>query len=291
MQSMQLEIRNLKVNYGNFTALSGVTLTLQSGGLTGLVGTNGAGKSTLIKTIATLLRPASGQILLDGTDICRNPNAIRRVLGYLPQDVPVYPNLSAWEYLAFLASVKGIDGESSRKQIKSLMKTLHLSDVGKKPLSQFSGGMRQRVGIIGALLGNPKIIIADEPTVGLDPQERAAVRNLITQLAADKIVLLSTHIVSDVEAAASNLILLKDGKVLFYGSPEKLAEHAEGHVWQCTFPDLTRVPQGFAVSSAVQGKSGINVKIVGAQPPVDRSAPASPTLEDACLYALRGESI
>lgn len=287
---MNLEIRNLTVNYGKFTALSNISLTLQSGGLTGLVGANGAGKSTLIKALSTLLRPASGQILLDGVNICQKPDAMRHVLAYLPQDVPVYPNLSAWEYLAFLASVKGLDGEKARKQIKFLMQTLHLSDVGKKHLSNFSGGMRQRVGIAGALLGDPKIIIFDEPTTGLDPQERVAVRNLLTRLASERIVLLSTHIVSDVEAAASKLVLLKSGKILFYGSPESLAEHAEGHVWQCTVPDLSRVPQGFAVSSAVQQKSGISVKIVGAQPPFGDSKPSVPTLEDACLFAMRGES-
>lgn len=288
---MDLEIRHLSVRYGHFTALSDVSLTLHSGGLTGLVGTNGAGKSTLLKTISTLLHPTSGQILLNGVNICNKPDAMKRVLGYLPQDVPVYPNLNAWEYLAFLASVKGLEEEKARKQIKSLMKALHLSDVGKKHLSQFSGGMRQRVGIAGALLGDPKIIIFDEPTTGLDPQERVAVRNLLTKLACDKIVLLSTHIVSDVEAAASKLVLLKSGKILFYGSPEELTGHAEGHVWQCSVPSIALLSQDLAVSSAVQQKSGISVKIVGAQPPFSDSKLSVPTLEDACLYAMRGESV
>ena len=287
---MNLVIHNLTIKYGKFTALSNISITLQSGGLTGLVGANGAGKSTLIKALSTLLRPTSGQILLDGVDICKKPDAMRNVLGYLPQDVPVYPSLNAWEYLAFLASVKGLTEEKATQQIRSLMKTLHLSDVGKKHLSDFSGGMRQRVGIAGALLGDPKIIIFDEPTTGLDPTERVAVRNLLMRLAADRIVLLSTHIVSDVEAAASSLILLKSGKVLFYGTPENLAEQAEGHVWQCSVPSLSTIPGGITVSSTVQEKSGINVKIVGEQPDFGNPEPSVPTLEDACLYAMRGES-
>ncbi len=286
---MNLEIHNLTIKYGKFTALSDISVTLRSGGLTGLVGANGAGKSTLIKALSTLLRPNHGQILLDGVDICKKPDAMRNVLGYLPQDVPVYPNLDAWEYLAFLASIKGLTEEKAKQQIKSLMKTLHLSDVGKKHLSQFSGGMRQRVGIAGALLGDPKIIIFDEPTTGLDPTERVAVRNLLTRLAADRIVLLSTHIVSDVEAAASNLILLKSGKILYYGSPESLAERADGHVWQCSVPSLSMIPSGITVSSTVQERSGIHAKIVGEQPSFVNSSPAAPTLEDACLYAMRGE--
>ena len=290
MISMNLEIHNLTIKYGKFTALSNISVTLRSGGLTGLVGANGAGKSTLIKALSTLLRPTDGQILLDGVDICKKPDTMRNVLGYLPQDVPVYPNLNAWEYLAFLASVKGLTEEKATQQIRSLMKTLHLSDVGKKHLSDFSGGMRQRVGIAGALLGDPKIIIFDEPTTGLDPTERVAVRNLLMRLAADRIVLLSTHIVSDVEAAASNLILLKSGKILYYGSPENLAEQAEGHVWQCSVPSLSTIPDGITVSSTVQERSGINVKIVGEQPSFGSPAPSVPTLEDACLYAMRGES-
>lgn len=290
MISMNLEIHNLTIKYGKFTALSDISITLRSGGLTGLVGANGAGKSTLIKALSTLLRPTGGQILLNGVNICKKPDAMRNVLGYLPQDVPVYPNLNAWEYLAFLASVKGLAEEKATQQIRSLMKALHLADVGKKHLSDFSGGMRQRVGIAGALLGDPKIIIFDEPTTGLDPTERVAVRNLLMRLAADRIVLLSTHIVSDVEAAASSLILLKSGIVLYYGSPENLAEQAEGHVWQCSVPSLATIPDGITVSSTVQERSGISVKIVGEQPCFGSPTPSVPTLEDACLYAMRGES-
>jgi ABC-type multidrug transport system ATPase subunit len=287
---MNLEIRNLSMSYGKAQALSDVTLTLRSGGLIGLVGPNGAGKSTLLKILATLLRPSRGQVLLDGTDILRKPDAMRRLLGYLPQDVPVYGSLSAWEFLAFMASVKKLKPSRARKQIASLMKTLHLSDVGKKPLSGFSGGMRQRVGIASALLGDPKVIIADEPTTGLDPRERVTLRSLLSGLASSRIVLLSTHIVSDVEAVASDLVVLKKGRVLFHGVPEALTARASGHVWEYTVPDFSQIPAGSSVSSAVQETEGIRVKTVGDRPTASDTSAASPTLEDACLYVMGGGS-
>ena len=288
---MNLEVRSLSMNYGKMQALSDVSFTLRSGGLIGLVGPNGAGKSTLLKILATLLRPSHGEILLDGRDIRKKPDAMRSVLGYLPQDVPVYGSLNAWEFLSFMASVKKLEPAAARKQIKSLMKTLHLSDVGRKPLSDFSGGMRQRVGIACALLGDPKVIITDEPTTGLDPRERVTLRSLLSGLARDRIVLLSTHIVSDVEAVASDLVVLKKGKVLFHGAPEELTVRADGHVWEYTVPDFSQIPAGSAVSSAVQGTGGIRVKTIGARPTAGDTRVASPTLEDACLYMIGGESL
>lgn len=288
---MNLEVRSLSMDYGKTQALSDVAFTLRSGGLTGLVGPNGAGKSTLLKILAMLLRPTRGEILLDGRDVRKKPDAMRSVLGYLPQDVPVYGSLNAWEFLSFMASVKRLKSAAAREQIGALMKTLHLSDVGRKPLSGFSGGMRQRVGIACALLGDPRVIIADEPTTGLDPQERVTLRSLLSGLAESRIVLLSTHIVSDVEAVASDLIVLKKGRVLFHGAPEALIAGADGHVWEYTVPDFSRIPAGSAVSSAVQGTAGIRVKTVGARPSAADVRAASPTLEDACLYRMGGESL
>lgn len=279
------------MNYGKAQALSDVNLTLKSGGLTGLVGPNGAGKSTLIKILATLLKPSQGEILLDGKDIRKKPDAMRSILGYLPQDVPVYENLNAWEFLSFMASVKKLESDAAREQIGSLMKMLHLSDVGKKPLSGFSGGMRQRVGIAAALLGDPKVIITDEPTTGLDPQERITLRSLLSGLARNRIVLLSTHIVSDVEAVASDLVVLKKGKVLFHGAPGELTAYAGGHVWEYSVPDFSRIPAGSVVSAAVQEAGGIRVKTVGTRPSAGDARAVPPTLEDACLYRMGGESL
>lgn len=287
---MQLEISNITMRYGSFTALDNVSVMLNSGGLTGLIGSNGAGKSTLLKIIATLLKPKSGEILLDGVNILKKPNAMRRVLGYLPQEVAVYPNLSAWEFLSYMAAVKGLPSGKAKEQISSLMSILHLSDVGKKQLSDFSGGMKQRVGIACALLGDPKVIIADEPTTGLDPQERVTLRNLLSELAESRIVILSTHIVSDVEAAASSLIVLKKGKMLFHGASDKLISLADGHVWEYTVGDMSQIPDSLAASSIVQGANGISVKSVGAVKPTENARPALPSLEDACLYAMRGDA-
>lgn len=284
---MKLEIRNLCVRYGSVRALDGVTFTLRSGGMTGLVGPNGAGKSTLLKTLATLLRPNKGEILLDGTDIVKKPAVMRRALGYLPQDVAVYPNLTAREFLAYMAAVKGLPRDEARKQADALLSLLHLSPADKKLLSGYSGGMRQRVGIACALLGDPKVIIADEPTTGLDPEERVTLRNLLSELAAERIVILSTHIVSDVEAAASGLVLLKGGRAIFEGTPDTLISGAAGHVWTYTAHGLAQVPGGPEVSSIVQKPDGYVVKTVGARPS-ETARPADSTLEDACLYALRG---
>ena len=283
---MKLEIRNLSVRYGKVRALDGINLTLRSGGMIGLVGPNGAGKSTLLKTLATLQRPDEGEIFLDGTDVTKKPAVMRRALGYLPQDVAVYPNLTAAEFLSYMAAVKGLPQEGARKQIDSLLNILHLSPSNKKPLFGYSGGMRQRVGIACALLGDPKVIIADEPTTGLDPQERITLRNLLSELSSERIVILSTHIVSDVEASASGLVLLKNGKVIFQGTPETLISDASGHVWTYRVSDPAKIPDGQAVSTIVQKADGYLVKSVGGQPAGD-AEPAETTLEDACLYALR----
>jgi ABC-2 type transport system ATP-binding protein len=288
---MEFEIQSLSMRYGKMQALSNVNLTLRSGGLIGLVGPNGAGKSTLLKILATLLRPTSGKILFEGEGILKKPYIMRNVLGYLPQDVPVYGSLNAWEFLSFMASVKRLEPAAAKEQIAFLMDTLHLSDVGKKPLSGFSGGMRQRVGIAATLLGDPKVIIADEPTTGLDPQERVTLRNLLSELARDRIVLLSTHIVSDIESVASDIVVLKKGRVLFHGAPEKLTAHADGFVWEYTVSDLSEIPHGSAVSTAVQGTDGIRVKTVGTKPSEAEAESVPPTLEDACLYMIGGEAL
>lgn len=286
---MKLEIRNLSVRYGSVHALDGVNMTLRSGGMTGLVGPNGAGKSTLLKTLATLQRPDGGEIYLDGVNVTKKPAVMRRALGYLPQDAAVYPNLTAREFLSYMAAVKGLPREGARKQIDALLSILHLSPASKKPLSGYSGGMRQRVGIACALLGDPRVIIADEPTTGLDPQERVTLRSLLSELASERIVILSTHIVSDVEAAASDLVLLKSGKVVFEGAPDELISGAAGHVWICTARDLAHVPSRREISSIVQKADGYIVKTVGTRPAED-ARPADSTLEDACLYALRGQA-
>ena len=215
----RLEIDGIAKRYRDVEALHPTTLTLEPG-ITGLLGPNGAGKSTLMRIIATVARPSAGALRWNGTDVLASPNALRRALGYLPQDAGAYPQLSADEFLRYVAALKGLPARAAARQIDALIESLNLAPARSRPLGGFSGGMRQRVGIAQALLGEPQLIVVDEPTVGLDPEERVRFRDLITQLGRERIVLLSTHIVSDVEAAASRIVILSGGVVRADGPPE-----------------------------------------------------------------------
>src|SRR5437763_9992729 len=219
---MKLTIEGVGKSYrGKVWALRDFSLELGSGVL-GLLGPNGAGKSTLMRILATITRPTSGGVLWNGTDIANKPDALRDVLGYLPQDFGIYPNLTVVEFLDYLAAVKGIRAANARKRIRDLLDIVNLSDAARRPLGGFSGGMRQRVGIAQALLNDPKLLIVDEPTAGLDPEERVRFRNLLSELGGERTVILSTHIVSDVEAAATEIALIARGRLLAHASPEKL---------------------------------------------------------------------
>jgi ABC-type multidrug transport system ATPase subunit len=225
---MKIEIQNVTKKFADKTALDDFTLTIESGGAFGLVGPNGAGKSTLMKILATLIMPTKGQVLLDGVNIQKKPDKMRKLLGYLPQDVAVYPNLTAREFLQYAASLKCLSGREANGQIDNLLDVFHLIDAGKRRLSEFSGGMRQRVGIACALLGNPQVIVADEPSVGLDPEERIGLRNLLCELAKTRVVLLSTHIISDIESTATALAVIQDGRLVFQGTPQDFASDTNG---------------------------------------------------------------
>lgn len=217
---MMLEFVNVtKVYRGGVRGVDGVTMRL-SAGLVGLLGPNGAGKSSLMRIAATVTRPTSGQVLFDGTDTVARPNPLRRNLGYLPQDFGVYPHLSAREFLSYLAAVKGMPARTARTRIGELLELLDLSGAGRRPLGRYSGGMLRRVGIAQALLADPRVLIVDEPTAGLDPEQRAAFRNLLADLAGERVVLLSTHIVSDVESVASDIAIMAGGRLRLRGSPQ-----------------------------------------------------------------------
>src|SRR5881396_1401494 len=208
---MQLLIEHVSKRYGqDLWALSDFSLTLTPGVL-GLLGRNGAGKSTLMRILATITRPTTGRVLWDGDDIAARPDPLRRVLGYLPQDFGIYPNLCATEFLEYLATVRGLEARTARKRIHQLLELVNLAGVRRQPLGGFSGGMRQRLGIAQALLNDPRLLIVDEPTGGLDPEERVRFRTLLSELAHDRVVILSTHIVSDVEATATTIALLAQG--------------------------------------------------------------------------------
>jgi len=263
--------------------------TLELGpGVLGLLGPNGAGKSTLMRILATITKATTGVVTWNGEDIAKSPDEVRAVLGYLPQDFGVYPNLNAVEFLEYMAAIKGLDGKAAHKRIEELLQVVNLTEVRKRPLGGFSGGMKQRVGIAQALLNDPQLLIVDEPTAGLDPEERVRFRNLLSDLSGERIILLSTHIVSDVEATASDIALIANGYLLAHAAPEALLQMVAGLVWEWTVPsgELQAVRQVHLVSSTVRTGEGVRLRIVGESAPAAEARPVTPTLEDAYLYAI-----
>jgi ABC-type multidrug transport system ATPase subunit len=284
---LKLSIENVSKQYGRSTlALRNFTLELGTGVL-GLLGPNGAGKTTLMSILATITRPSQGRVLWNGTDVAANPNSLRAVLGYLPQDFGVYPNLNAVEFLEYLAAVKGLDATTSRRRIDELLNLVNLADVRKRPLGGFSGGMRQRVGIAQALLNDPQLLIVDEPTAGLDPEERVRFRNLLSELSGERIVILSTHIVSDVEATATDIALISQGTLVAHASPEELLRRVEGKVWEWVLPsaELNAVRQRYLISNTTRRSDGVHARVIADTAPIG-AQPVSPNLEDAYLHCL-----
>jgi ABC-type multidrug transport system ATPase subunit len=287
---MQLEIRNLIKTYrGGKQAVADVSMRIGPGVL-GLLGPNGAGKSSLMRILATITRPTSGQVRFDGTDIAARPNRLRRTLGYLPQDFGVYPHLTAREFLSYLAAVKGMPARLACSRIGELLELFDLTGAGRRPLGKYSGGMLRRVGIAQALLADPQVLIVDEPTAGLDPEERVVFRNLLSDLAGDRVVLLSTHIVSDVESVASDIAIMAGGRLLLRGSPPDLLRQAEGRVWELTVPPdvLTQLRQRHVVSRMVRTQTGIRVRLLAPVAPAPDAMPVPPDLEDAYLTITHG---
>jgi ABC-type multidrug transport system ATPase subunit len=226
-------------------ALRDLSLCLGPGVL-GLLGPNGAGKSTLMRILATITRASAGRVTWNGADIARSPDTLRAVLGYLPQDFGVYPNLNAIEFLEYLAAIKGLDGRLARRRIDELIQLVNLAEAARRPLGGYSGGMKQRVGIAQALLNDPQLLIVDEPTVGLDPEERVRFRNLLSDLSGQRIVILSTHIVSDVEATASDIAIINQGQLLSHAAPETLLQSVAGQVWEWVIPSAELPPPASA---------------------------------------------
>ena len=285
---VELAIESVGYAYpGGHRAVDGLDLRLGTG-IVGLLGPNGAGKSTLMRILATLARSSAGRVLWRGEDIARTPNALRAELGYLPQDFGVYDALSAREFLAFLAVVKGLPSKRVADRVAECLDHVGLADSADRRLGGFSGGMRQRVGIAQALLNDPKLLIVDEPTVGLDPEERLRFRHLLTELAGDRLVILSTHIVSDIEASAGDLAVLVGGRLRFHGTPEALMADADGHVWSWTVPSerLAEVRAGHRISRAQRRADGVEVRVVGERLPSADAMPVAPDLEDAYLWRL-----
>ncbi|MFD7107329.1 ATP-binding cassette domain-containing protein [Streptomyces celluloflavus] len=273
-----------KVYRGGKRAVDGMTMRLDTG-LLGLLGPNGAGKSSLLRIAATVTRPTGGQVLFRGTDVVAEPGVLRRALGYLPQDFGVYPNLTSREFLAYLAAAKGLSARSARARIDELLALVNLTEAVKRPLGTYSGGMLRRVGIAQALLADPQVIIVDEPTAGLDPEERVRFRNLLSDLAADRVVMLSTHIVSDVESVASDIAVVAQGRLLSRGAPDQLLAAVEGRVWEILADpaDVPSIRQRNLVSRLAHTSGGVRVRLLADAPPYATAQQVPPDLEDAYL--------
>jgi ABC-type multidrug transport system ATPase subunit len=284
---LQLVIDGVSKRYsGGNWALKGFTLELKPGGL-GLLGPNGAGKTTLMSILATITRATEGRVTWNGRDVASHPDELRAVLGFLPQDFGVYPNLNVVEFLEYLAAVKGLDAATSRRRIDELLNLVNLTDVRKRPLGGYSGGMKQRVGIAQALLNDPQLLIVDEPTAGLDPEERVRFRNLLSDLSGVRIVILSTHIVSDVEATATDIALIAQGTLVAHASPEDLLRRVEGKVWEWVLPsaELNAAKQKYLISNTSRRSDGVHARVLADAPP-DGAQPVTPNLEDAYLFCL-----
>lgn len=285
---MSLQLDGVGKRYGDGTwALRDVSLELDTG-IVGLLGPNGAGKSTLIRTISALLTPTEGTVRWNGDDVAESPNALRRDLGYLPQEFGVYPSLTAAEFLDYLAALRGIDSETAAAGIDELLRATDLEAARDRRLDSFSGGMRRRVGIAAALLDDPELLVVDEPTAGLDPERRVQFRNLIAELAGDRLILLSTHVVPDVEATASEVAILNEGRLLAHETPASLIDAVEGNVWSWVVPDgqLADVRAEHFVSNTARRSDGVEVRLVAADQPDAAAEQCQPTLEDAYLYRL-----
>ena len=282
---MQLIIENLSKQYRrDFFGLKDFSLELNPG-IIGLLGPNGAGKSTLMRILATINQPTTGTVKWNGTDTVKSPDTLRTVLGYLPQDFGVYPNLSAIEFLEYMAAIKGLDTKAARRRIDELLQIVNLVEAAKRPLGGYSGGMKQRVGIAQALLNDPQLLIVDEPTVGLDPEERVRFRNLLSDLAGERIIILSTHIVSDVEATASEIVIINKGRKLQHAAPEKLLALLDGNVWQWVIPaeTLPAIKQSHLVSGVLRRENGMQVRVVSESAPAPQAERVAPSLEDVYL--------
>lgn len=282
---MLLSVQNLSKQYNKEKfGLIDYSLTIENG-ILGLLGPNGAGKSTLMKIIATISRPSSGTLTLDGHDILKDPNYTRKILGYLPQDFGVYPNLTAYEFLEYIAAMKGVGGPNLRKRIEMLLEGVNLIEAAKLPIGTYSGGMKQRIGIAQALLNDPKLLIFDEPTVGLDPEERVRFRNLISDLAADSIIILSSHIVSDIETIADEVAIMKNGTLVTKGSQPDVIQSVSGKVFEIVLD--SNVVNDFKakhfVINNMRQKEQARLRYIS-EHPEDGSMTCAPSLEDAYLF-------
>lgn len=281
----ELELTEISKTYKNKTAVRNVNIRLGHG-VYGLLGENGAGKTTLMRMLCGILKPTQGSILCDGMPIMQMGGEYRRLLGYLPQDFGYYGDFSALRFLHYMAALKALPEEYAVNRIDELLELVDLAQEKKNKLKTFSGGMLRRVGIAQALLNDPEILVLDEPTSGLDPAERVRFRNIISSLGKNRLVLLSTHIVSDVEYIADKIMIMKDGQIMHIGDEARLLQEAEGRVWKCAVPEshADELSRQYVISNLRNQDNQVELRIVSEEKPVENAVSVEVTLEDAYLY-------
>ena len=287
---MELTITNLTKEFQETRAVDRVSYGMTNG-VYGLLGVNGAGKTTLMRMLTTLIKPTSGSIIWDGKDIFALDGEYRKLLGYLPQDFGFYPDFTVYDYLMYIASIKGIRPAAAKQRVKVLLKQVGLVKARNKKMKTLSGGMKRRAGIAQAMLNDPKILILDEPTAGLDPSERIRFRNLISELSEDRIVLLSTHIVSDIEYIANEILLMKDGQITMSGTAEEIIASMPETVWTFRVPkaQIDAYMKAYKVANVKTIPGGAELRVLSYKQPVSGAVQSEPTLEDIFLYYF-GES-
>lgn len=290
---MQIEIRDLRKVYpGGVVGLHGLNLTIPSG-LYGLLGPNGSGKTTLMRILATLLEPTSGEARVGGFDVHKDKSAVRRMLGYMPQEFGFYPNLTAYETLDYFALLCQVTDKADReRRIEVALAQVNLAQLAGRKVGTFSGGMKQRLGIAQALLNDPKVLIVDEPTSGLDPEERIRLRNLWAELAGDRVIILSTHIVADLAASAEQLAILHKGKLLFAGRPAELLSPLRGQTWIIDIDEeeLSTVRNEYFVTGVFRSAIGMQVRVIEEKMSHPKGYLAEPTMDDAYVHIMRREA-
>ncbi|GEB76716.1 ABC transporter ATP-binding protein [Sporolactobacillus inulinus] len=282
---MELTLSRVTKKFGKKTALDSISVTLREG-VCGILGANGSGKSTLMRILATVMRPTDGSILLDGKDIFQLDADYRTLIGYLPQQVGYYRNFSAERFLHYMASLKGLTKAQANKKVEEMLQWVGMEQHRHEKIGKYSGGMKQRIGIAQALLNDPKILIVDEPTAGLDPKERIRFRNLLAATATNRIVLLSTHIVSDLEYLANNIMIIKDGHFVQMDTPTALLKAMNGNVWTVATTNelLADYQQNYKVGNIIRRENGIVVRLLADEKPSRQAVKAVPNLEDLYLY-------
>lgn len=287
---MELKTIQLTKQYGSKIAVDHLNITL-SNGIYGLLGANGAGKTTLMRLLCDIQTPTSGKITLDGKSISALGEKYRNLLGYLPQHFGYYPDFTAWDFLMYVAALKGLDEKQAKKKAAELLEAVGLAEERNHKIRTFSGGMKQRLGIAQAMLNNPHILILDEPTAGLDPKERVRFRNLISAFSKDRIVILSTHIVSDIEYIAEDIILMKSGQILDFGKPQAITKEIDGYVWECTVPTscAERYSETLNISNLRKIENDCTVlRVISKHQPINNAIQVQPTLEDLYLFYFKG---